>query len=91
MDWPISRSRQCGDGGSYRCGDCAIQGVAFGGGFSSHSAPTCGFSRRRAMSIMEIKWGLVPDMRDADPGESGRDDILRELTYTVGSSRRRKR
>jgi hypothetical protein len=31
---------------------------------------------------MEIKWGLVPDGGDADPGESSVTIFLRELTYT---------
>jgi enoyl-CoA hydratase/carnithine racemase len=35
------------------------------------------------MSIMEIKWGLVPDMAGTPILASlVRDDILRELTYT---------
>ena len=35
------------------------------------------------MSIMEIKWGLVPDMAGTPIlSQLVRDDILRELTYT---------
>ena len=35
------------------------------------------------MSIMEIKWGLIPDMAGTPILASlVRDDILRELTYT---------
>ena len=52
----------------------AIRGVAFGGGFQLADA---------RMSIMEIKWGLVPDMAGTPILASlVRGDILRELTYT---------
>lgn len=63
---------------------CAIHGVAFGGGLQislgsdiRYAAPDAKFS------IMEIKWGLIPDMaisttaRDIIPA-----DKLRELAYT---------
>jgi len=40
----------------------AIQGVAFAAASSSRSAPTCDSCPDAKMSIMEIKWGLVPDM-----------------------------
>ncbi len=62
----------------------AVHGVAYGGGFQlmlgadmRYAAPDARFS------IMEIKWGLVPDMcgtqllRHLAP-----DDVVRELTYT---------
>src|SRR6478609_4320039 len=40
-------------------------------------------ARDTRMSIMEIKWGLVPDMAGTPILASlVRDDILRELTYT---------
>ena len=62
----------------------AIHGVAFGGGCQisigadmRYAAPGTRFC------IMEMKWGLVPDM-GATPYLSSllRDDVLRELTYT---------
>ena len=62
----------------------AIQGVAFGGGFQlALSADMRFLSPDARMSIMEIKWGLVPDMAGTPILASlVRDDILRELTYT---------
>ena len=62
----------------------AIQGVAFGGGFQLALGADMRFLAPEArMSIMEIKWGLVPDMAGT-PILAGlvRDDILRDLTYT---------
>ena len=62
----------------------AVHGVAFGGGFQL----TLGADIRivhpaTKMSIMEIKWGLVPDMAGtALMRNLCRDDVLRELTYT---------
>ncbi len=62
----------------------AVHGVAYGGGFQlmlgadmRYAAPDTRFS------IMEVKWGLVPDMcgtqlmRHLAP-----EDVVRELTYT---------
>src|SRR5258708_36399527 len=44
----------------------AIQGVAFGGGFQLAPGADMRFLNPDArMSIMEIKWGLVPDMAGA--------------------------
>src|SRR3954464_2618759 len=62
----------------------AIQGVAFGGGFQLALGADIRFLAPDArMSIMEIKWGLVPDMAGTPILASlVRDDILRELTYT---------
>jgi enoyl-CoA hydratase/carnithine racemase len=62
----------------------AIQGVAFGGGFQLALGADMRFlSADTRMSIMEIKWGLVPDMAGTPILASlVRDDILRELTYT---------
>jgi enoyl-CoA hydratase/carnithine racemase len=62
----------------------AIQGVAFGGGFQLALGADMRFLAHDArMSIMEIKWGLVPDMAGTPILASlVRDDILRELTYT---------
>src|SRR6478672_522613 len=54
----------------------AIHGVAFG-------ADMRFLTPDARMSIMEIKWGLVPDMAGTPILASlVRDDILRELTYT---------
>src|SRR5215475_2764592 len=62
----------------------AIQGVAFGGGFQLALGADMRFLTPDAkMSIMESKWGLVPDMAGTPILASlVRDDILRELTYT---------
>jgi len=62
----------------------AVHGVAFGGGFQLALGADMRFlSADARMSIMEIKWGLVPDMAGTPIlGSLVRDDILRELTYT---------
>ena len=62
----------------------AIHGVAFGGGFQlSLGADMRFLSPDAQMSVMEIKWGLVPDMAGTPILASlVRDDILRDLTYT---------
>jgi enoyl-CoA hydratase/carnithine racemase len=62
----------------------AIQGVAFGGGFQlALGADIRLLAPDARMSIMEIKWGLVPDMAGTPILASlVRDDILRDLTYT---------
>lgn len=62
----------------------AVHGAAYGGGFQlmlgadlRHAAPDTRFS------IMEIKWGLVPDMGGLPlMAELARADVIRELTYT---------
>jgi enoyl-CoA hydratase/carnithine racemase len=62
----------------------AVHGVAFGGGFQLALGADMRFlSTDARMSIMEVKWGLVPDMAGT-PILAGlvRDDVLRELTYT---------
>src|SRR6266704_342636 len=58
--------------------------AAFGGGFQLALGADMRFLTPDArMSIMEIKWGLVPDMAGTPILASlVRDDILRELTYT---------
>lgn len=62
----------------------AVHGVAFGGGFQL----TLGADIRivapdTKMSVMEIKWGLIPDMAGTVLlRDLLRDDVLRELTYT---------
>jgi len=62
----------------------AVHGVAFGGGFQLALGADMRFLTPDArMSIMEVKWGLVPDMAGTPILASlVRDDILRELTYT---------
>jgi len=62
----------------------AIHGVALGGGFQlSLGADIRIVHPATKMSIMEIKWGLVPDMAGtAIMRNLCRDDVLRELTYT---------
>ena len=62
----------------------AVHGVAFGGGFQvclgadmRYAAPDTRFS------VMEIKWGLVPDLAGTQLMKTlARDDVVRELTYT---------
>jgi len=62
----------------------AVHGVAFGGGFQlALGADIRLLAPDARMSIMEIKWGLVPDMAGTPILASlVRDDILRDLTYT---------
>ena len=62
----------------------AVHGVAFGGGFQLALGADMRFlSVDARMSVMEIKWGLVPDMAGTPIlGGLVRDDILRELTLT---------
>ncbi|HWW47181.1 MAG TPA: crotonase/enoyl-CoA hydratase family protein [Xanthobacteraceae bacterium] len=62
----------------------AVHGVAFGGGFQLALGADMRFlSPDARMSIMEIKWGLVPDMAGTPIlARLVRDDILRDLTFT---------
>lgn len=62
----------------------AVHGVAFGGGFQLSLGADMRFLAPDArMSVMEIKWGLVPDMAGTPILASlVREDILRDLTYT---------
>jgi enoyl-CoA hydratase/carnithine racemase len=62
----------------------AVHGVAFGGGCQLALGADLRFITADArMSVMEIKWGLVPDMGGMVilPGLV-RDDVARDLTYT---------
>ncbi len=62
----------------------AVHGVSLGGGFQlalgadiRYAAPGTRFS------VMEIKWGLVPDMAGMPLMRNlARDDVIRELTYS---------
>lgn len=62
----------------------AIHGVAFGGGFQLALAADLRFvTADTRMAVMEIKWGLVPDMAGMVLMKGlVRDDVARELTYT---------
>lgn len=62
----------------------AVHGVAFGGGFQIMLGADVRIAAPDTkLSIMEIKWGLVPDMAGI-PLTRGlmRNDVLRELTFT---------
>lgn len=62
----------------------AVHGVAFGGGFQIMLGADMRYIHPETkLSIMEIRWGLVPDMAGTVLMRAlARDDILRELTYT---------
>src|ERR1700760_1855748 len=62
----------------------AVTGVAFGGGFQlALGADMRLLAPDARMSIMEIKWGLVPDMAGTPIlARLVRDDVLRDLTFT---------
>ena len=62
----------------------ALHGVALGGGFQVAMGADIRYAAPGTrMSIMEIKWGLVPDMAGTQlMRHFARDDIIRELTYT---------
>lgn len=63
----------------------AVHGVAFGGGFQIMSGACVRIAASDTrMAIMEMKWGLVPDMGGIALWRGTvRDDVLRELTYTA--------
>lgn len=62
----------------------AAHGVAFGGGFQILSGADIRFIHPDTRcAIMEMKWGLVPDMAGFPLWRGNvRDDVIRELTYT---------
>lgn len=62
----------------------AVHGVAFGGGFQLMLGSDIRIAHPETrLSVMEIKWGLVPDMAGtAIMRNLARDDVVRELTYT---------
>ncbi|WP_066801444.1 crotonase/enoyl-CoA hydratase family protein [Sphingomonas soli] len=63
----------------------AIHGVAFGGGLQIASGADFRIAAPGTrMSVMEIKWGIVPDMAGYALWRGNvRDDHLRELSYTA--------
>jgi len=62
----------------------AVHGVAFGGGFQLALGPDIRIvAPDTRMAVLEIKWGLVPDMAGLVLMRGLlRDDVARELTYT---------
>lgn len=62
----------------------AVHGVAFGGGFQVALGADMRFAAPGTrFSVMEIKWGLVPDMAGMFLMRGlAREDIIRDLTYT---------
>ena len=62
----------------------AVHGVAFGGGFQLMLGADMRYIAPDArLAILEIKWGLVPDMAGTQLMKHlVREDIVRELTYT---------
>jgi len=62
----------------------AVHGVAFGGGLQvALGADIRIVAPDTKLSVMEIKWGLVPDMGGMVlMRELARSDVVRELTYT---------
>lgn len=63
----------------------AVHGIAFGGGLQIASGADVRIAAPGTrLSVMEIKWGIVPDMAGfALWRGSVRDDALRELAYTA--------
>jgi enoyl-CoA hydratase/carnithine racemase len=62
----------------------AVHGVAFGGGFQlALGADLRYVAADTKMAVLEIKWGLVPDMAGMVLMRGlVRDDVMRELTWT---------
>jgi enoyl-CoA hydratase/carnithine racemase len=62
----------------------AVHGVAFGGGFQLALGADMRFvAPDTRMAVLEIKWGLVPDMAGTMlMRHLVREDLVRELTYT---------
>ncbi|MBB5711677.1 crotonase/enoyl-CoA hydratase family protein [Sphingomonas xinjiangensis] len=63
----------------------ALHGVALGGGLQIASGADIRIAAPGTqLSVMELKWGIVPDMAGFALWRSlVRDDVLRELTYTA--------
>jgi enoyl-CoA hydratase/carnithine racemase len=62
----------------------AVHGVALGGGFQIALGADIRYATADTrFSVMEIKWGLVPDLAGTQlMRHLAREDIVRELTYT---------
>src|SRR5258708_26108658 len=62
----------------------AVHGVALGGGFQIALGADMRYATADTrFSVMEIKWGLVPDLaRTQLMRHLAREDVVRELTYT---------
>lgn len=62
----------------------AVHGVAIGGGLNIMSGADIKFiTPDTKLSIMELKWGLIPDMAGSQLWRHNvREDIIRELMYT---------
>ena len=62
----------------------AVHGVAFGGGFQIMLGADMRYATADTrFSVMEIKWGLVPDLAGTQlMRHLAREDVVRELTYT---------
>ena len=62
----------------------AVHGVAFGGGFQLALGADLRYVAAAArLAVLEIKWGLIPDMAGMVLMRGlVRDDVARELTYT---------
>jgi enoyl-CoA hydratase/carnithine racemase len=62
----------------------AVHGVAFGGGFQLALGADIRFvAPDTRLAVLEIKWGLVPDMAGTQlMRHLAREDVVRELTYT---------
>lgn len=63
----------------------ALHGVAYGGGFQIALGADMRYATADTrMSVMEMKWGLVPDMAGTQlMRHLAREDIVRELTYSA--------
>ena len=62
----------------------AVHGVAFGGGLQIMLGADIKFiTADTKLSIMEMKWGIIPDMAGTQlMRHTVRDDIIRKLTFT---------
>ena len=62
----------------------AVHGVAYGGGLQIFSGADIKYIHPDTkLSIMEIKWGIIPDMGGTQLWRHNvREDIIKELTYT---------
>lgn len=63
---------------------CAIHGVAYGGGFQIAMGADIRIAAPDSkLSVMEIKWGLIPDMSASQTlRDLVRLDVAKELTFT---------